>query len=102
MRIKSLATILIAILFTACKKDNKPTLVEVTIQTADHTAVSGASINLLSDQHVLVTNATSGTDGKMDFNVDPGKTYYLFHIAGDGKSITDADGAYIVTGTFTS
>jgi hypothetical protein len=106
MNFRLSAIILIALLITACKKDNsnnnKPTQVEVTVQSADHTALSNASIHLLSDQHVLVTSAISGSDGKIDFNVDAGKTYYLFHVAGDTKVISDTDASYIITGTFTS
>ena len=102
MRFKISAIILSGLLLAACKKDNKPTLIEVTVQSSDHTALSNVSINLVSDQHQLITSAASGGDGKIDYNVDAGKSYYLFHVAGDGKVITDLNGTYIITGTFTS
>src|ERR1700744_4452045 len=102
MRSRFSALILIVVLFSACKKDTKPTVIEVTVQSSSQAALRNESVNLSSDQHVLVTNGTSGSDGKIDFSATPNKTYYLYHVSGDGLTIITSGATYITIGTFTS
>ena len=108
MRSKILTIIIAAVLFSACKKDNKakPTILEVTVQLVNGTTLANTPVKLLSDQQRISSNpvatGTSDANGKIDFTVTPGKTYYLFYDAASNKIINPVGAQFIITGTFTS
>lgn len=93
-------------MITACKKDKKA-FITVNVQSAQHEAMAGIGITLLSDEHRIyssdITTVKSNNSGKITFAVVPGKTYYLFHDTGDGNIlVNDENASYIITGKFTS
>jgi hypothetical protein len=88
----------------ACKKDNGPTRITVTVVMANQTVVSNAAIALLTDAHRIYSSPNekkSGTDGQLYFDVDADQTFYLYHY-NDGNIIGDSDATYITDGTFKS
>jgi hypothetical protein len=101
-RISILPIALGIILLAACKKDNKPTVLDVTVSTGA-VSPSGMKIYLLSDAHrTTADNVASGTadaNGKIDFNVTPGQVYYLYN---GTYGLISANPTYIITGKFTS
>jgi hypothetical protein len=104
MRLKLFTIVIAATLLSACKKD-KPAVVEVTVKLQNGTALDNVAIKLLSDDHKISASyeaeGTSNSAGKIDFNVTPGKTYYLYYGSGN-EYIYNTDAAYIITGTYTT
>jgi hypothetical protein len=91
------------ILLGACKKDNKPTMINVSLTTSSLLGTSGQAVLLLSDDHRTtvdyVSSGMTDADGKISFNVTPGKKYYLYN---GNFGLVNANAAYIITGKFTS
>ena len=101
-RINILSIALGIILLAACKKDNKPTVLDVTVSTGV-VSPGGMQVYLLSDDHrTTADNASSGktdANGKISFTVTPGKVYYLYN---GTYGLVSANPTYIITGKFTS
>jgi hypothetical protein len=106
MRVKFVPVLLLAVFCTSCKKDKKPSVIEVTVQLQDQTVVDGATVLVLSDQHKTATDyvatGKSGADGKIDFTVTPGQTYYLYYNGANQENINNQEATFITMGTFTS
>ena len=100
-RINILPIALGIILLAACKKDNKPTMLDVTFTSSSSIGYSNLKVYLLSDDHLTTAdNVSSGTtdnDGKINFTVTPGKVYYIYN-----TNYNPISGTYIITGKFTS
>jgi hypothetical protein len=101
--IKILSIALGIILLSACKKDNKPTVLDVTFATGSTIGYSNLTVYLLSDAHHstadYVSKGTSDNDGKISFTVTPGQVYYVYNSSFPPVS---PNGTYIVTGKFIS
>lgn len=92
------------LLFSACKKDNSPTRISVTVVMSNQSPATNSSVALLTDAHPFYFNVNekrSGNDGQLYFDVDADKTYYLYHYD-DGNIIGDNDATYITSGVFKS
>jgi hypothetical protein len=103
MRIKTLTIALSIILLAACKKDNKPTVIQVNAKVGNQAVTTGVPVLLLSDdQRTTASYVSSGnTDnaGKIDFNVTANKVYYIYCVS---NTLANTDATYIITGKFTS
>ncbi|MFI5162096.1 MAG: hypothetical protein ACHQHN_12520 [Sphingobacteriales bacterium] len=101
--IKVLPIVLVVILLAACKKDDKPTMIDVTLSTGNQVSPNGLNVYLLSDDHrTMADNVSSGkadANGKINFTVTPGKVYYIYN---GHFGLTNADATYIITGKFTT
>lgn len=108
MRLQFPAILAVAtLLTTSCKKDASDTAIEVHVQAGSGTALSDKSISLLSDDNRVYWNdpksaKKSDNNGNLTFKVTPGKNYYLYHYADDGKLIYNAEASFIVIGKFSS
>jgi len=100
---KILSLALAIILLAACKKDNKPTMIDVSLTTSSLPGTSGQTILLLSDEHRTtsdyVSSGTTDANGKISFNATPGKKYYIYN---GNFDLVNPNSAYIITGKFTS
>jgi uncharacterized lipoprotein YajG len=106
MRLKFIGLFFGVIILAGCKKDNKPTRLNVVVKSDTQAELSGVTIQLLSDEKRMtgsnVAEAQSSSTGQINFDVTASKNYYLYHDASDGKVLTNAEATYIVTGKFTS
>jgi hypothetical protein len=66
-------------------------------------AIPQVSVVLYAADFSQFLQTTADASGKSEFNVEPGKTYYIStHVAGTSDVIVNADAAYMALGTFSS
>lgn len=100
----SILTIALGItLLAACKKDDKPTVIDVTVSINEPVSAANLTVYLLSDAHKTtadyVAKGTTDANGKIGFNVTPGATYYIYN---GTYGTPDPNVTYIIVGKFTS
>jgi hypothetical protein len=105
MRLKFTAFILPLILLSGCKKDSKPAIIEVTVHLQNQTILSNVKVNLLTVSSGTITATLTGAsdgNGKIDYNVSAGKSYYLYYDGTNQETIYNTEATYITKGKFTS
>lgn len=90
-------------LLAACKKDDKPTVINISLTSNSLAGTAGQPVFLLSDEHRstadYVSSGKADADGKISFNVTPGLKYYVYN---GTFGLINANATYIITGKFTS
>ncbi|MDO3625902.1 hypothetical protein [Mucilaginibacter sp. BT774] len=105
MRLNPALFILPVLLFTACKKDSKPSVIEVSVHLQNAGVQSNVNVKLFTVSSGSIISSTIGTSdvsGKIDYIVIPGRTYYLYYDGTNQEAIFNADATYLVKGKFTS
>jgi hypothetical protein len=105
MRLKLLAFIILPVIFTACKKDSKSSVIAVTVHLEDAGLQSNVNVKLFTVSSGSIINSTTGTsdvNGKINYVVIPGKTYYLYYDGTNEEIIYNDNATYIAKGKFTS
>ena len=105
MRLRLIVFIIAPLMFTACKKDSKPSVIEVSVHIQDARLQNNVNVQLLTVSSGSIINSAKGTsdaNGKINYNVSPGKTYYLYYDGTDQEIIYNDNATYLVKGKFTS
>ena len=106
MRVKFILILVLIAFCISCKKDKKPAIIEVTVTLQNQTILSDATVLILSNQHKIISDyvatGKSGANGKVDFSVTSGQTYYLYYDGANQRSINNQEATFITIGTFTS
>ncbi|WP_162996604.1 hypothetical protein [Mucilaginibacter celer] len=105
MRIKLLTILSVALLFTACKKEDGKAHIIVNVKSGS-APIPNVYVSLLTDEHRIYWSADSvsakaDNNGRLQFDVVPGKTYYLSHQSYKW-TLDPANGSYMLIGKFDS
>jgi hypothetical protein len=101
LRVKILSIALGIILLSACKKDDKPTMIDLSLSSNSLAGTGNLKVLLLSDAHRTtadyVSSGTTDSNGKIDFSVTPGQVYYIYNTS---FGVVTPETTYIITGKF--